>query len=115
MMHWDLVPGWARNTRYVAKMINARAETLAERPSFIPLFDHHRCIIMVSGFFEWQREAPADSYRDEWTAIRISSTLNSNRNIGPEPLQPLAALSLPKGLTHSRSLPIAAHRHSPVV
>jgi len=56
VMHWGLVPGWAKDTKYAAKMINARAETLAEKPSFEPLLKNNRCIIMVSGFYEWQRD-----------------------------------------------------------
>lgn len=56
LMHWGLVPHWAKDTKYAAKMINARAETLAEKPSFKPLLERHRCIIMVSGFYEWQRK-----------------------------------------------------------
>ncbi len=55
LMHWGLVPHWARDRKFAAKMINARAETLAEKPSFKPLLAERRCIIMVSGFYEWQR------------------------------------------------------------
>lgn len=54
-MRWGLVPHWAKDTKFAAKMINARSETLAEKPSFKPLLGDHRCIIMVSGFYEWQR------------------------------------------------------------
>jgi len=55
-MHWGLVPHWAKDTKFAANMINARAETLTEKPSFKPLLDKNRCIIMVSGFYEWQRD-----------------------------------------------------------
>jgi len=54
-MHWGLVPTWAKDTKYAAKMINARSETLTEKPSFRPLLQNNRCIIMVSGFYEWER------------------------------------------------------------
>ncbi|ASK87321.1 SOS response-associated peptidase [Sphingorhabdus sp. SMR4y] len=54
-MHWGLVPHWAKDRKFAANMINARAETLTEKPSFKPLLDENRCIIMVSGFYEWQR------------------------------------------------------------
>ena len=56
LMHWGLVPHWAKDTKYAAKMINARAETLTEKPSFKPLLEEKRCINMVSGFYEWQRD-----------------------------------------------------------
>ncbi len=54
-MHWGLVPQWAKDTKFAAKMINARSETLTEKPSFRPLVNKNRCIIMVSGFYEWER------------------------------------------------------------
>lgn len=55
-MHWGLIPSWAKDTKYAAKMINARAETLSEKPSFRNLVNHNRCIIVVSGFYEWHRQ-----------------------------------------------------------
>ncbi len=56
LLHWGLVPHWAKDRKSAAKMINARAETLEEKPSFRGLLGRNRCIIMVSGFYEWQRE-----------------------------------------------------------
>ena len=55
LLRWGLLPPWAKDTKYAAKMINARAETLEEKPSFSPLLAKNRCIVMVSGFYEWQR------------------------------------------------------------
>lgn len=54
--HWGLIPSWAKDTKYAAKMINARAETLSEKPSFRNLVHQNRCIILVSGFYEWHRQ-----------------------------------------------------------
>ena len=53
---WGLVPVWAKDRRIGSKTFNARAETLLEKPSFRPLVARHRCIIPVSGFYEWQRQ-----------------------------------------------------------
>jgi putative SOS response-associated peptidase YedK len=55
LMRWGLVPHWAKDAKIGAKMINARAETLTEKPSFKPLLKAHRCAILVSGFYEWKR------------------------------------------------------------
>lgn len=55
-MHWGLVPQWTQDRKFAAKMINARTETLTEKPSFRELVTQHRCIIMVSGFYEWARQ-----------------------------------------------------------
>jgi putative SOS response-associated peptidase YedK len=52
--HWGLVPSWAKDTKIASKMINARAETLAQKPAFKGLFAKHRLIIPMDGFYEWQ-------------------------------------------------------------
>jgi putative SOS response-associated peptidase YedK len=51
---WGLIPRWAKDRSMASKTFNARAETLAERPTFRPLIGTHRCVIPVSGFYEWQ-------------------------------------------------------------
>lgn len=58
LMRWGLEPGWTRapgRTRFVAKPINARAETLQDRPMFRGAFRARRCILPASGFYEWRR------------------------------------------------------------
>jgi putative SOS response-associated peptidase YedK len=52
--HWGLVPSWAKDRKIGSKMINARAETLAEKPSFKTLFRSKRCIVPMDGFYEWK-------------------------------------------------------------
>jgi putative SOS response-associated peptidase YedK len=51
---WGLVPSWAKDPSIGNRMINARAETLAEKPSFRSAYKYHRCLIFADGFFEWQ-------------------------------------------------------------
>ncbi|OGU17639.1 MAG: hypothetical protein A2X61_02200 [Ignavibacteria bacterium GWB2_35_12] len=53
---WGLIPFWAKDTSIGNKMINARAETLLEKPSFKNLFKHKRCVILADGFYEWQKQ-----------------------------------------------------------
>jgi putative SOS response-associated peptidase YedK len=55
MMRWGLVPAWARDAKSGAPMINARAETIATKPSFRTAFKKRRCLIPADGFFEWQK------------------------------------------------------------
>lgn len=52
--HWGLVPSWAKDVKVGSKMINARAETLAEKPAFKTLFRTRRLIVPMDGFYEWQ-------------------------------------------------------------
>jgi putative SOS response-associated peptidase YedK len=56
-LRWGLVPNWAKDTKVGFKMINARAETLAERPAYRGAFERFRCLIPADGFYEWQSVA----------------------------------------------------------
>jgi putative SOS response-associated peptidase YedK len=52
---WGLIPSWARDAAIGNRLINARAETLHEKPSFKNLFKKKRCLIFADGFYEWQK------------------------------------------------------------
>jgi putative SOS response-associated peptidase YedK len=56
LMRWGLVPHWAKDEKTAYKMINARVETLTQRPAFRGLLSHNRCLVPASGFYEWQGE-----------------------------------------------------------
>lgn len=58
VFHWGLIPSWAKERRVGQRMINARAETLAEKPSFKKLFATRRCIVPMDGFYEWRPASP---------------------------------------------------------
>ena len=50
---WGLIPFWAKDSKIGSRMINARSETLEEKPSFRTPFRHKRCLILADGFYEW--------------------------------------------------------------
>lgn len=53
-LKWGLIPSWAKDSSMGAKLINARSETVTEKPSFREAFKRRRCIIPADGFYEWQ-------------------------------------------------------------
>ena len=55
MLRWGLVPFWAKDTGIGSRMINARGETIAEKPAFRQAFRRRRCLIPADGFYEWQK------------------------------------------------------------
>ena len=58
---WGLIPFWAKDPAIGNKMINAKAETLAEKPSFKHALAKRRCLILADGFYEWQKKGNAPS------------------------------------------------------
>jgi putative SOS response-associated peptidase YedK len=53
--HWGLIPSWAKDAKIGSRMINARAETLAEKSAFKPSFETRRCLVPADGFYEWKK------------------------------------------------------------
>ena len=56
MMKWGLIPFWAKDPSIGSRMINARAETVVEKPSFRNAFKSRRCLVVADGFYEWRTE-----------------------------------------------------------
>jgi putative SOS response-associated peptidase YedK len=85
MMHWGLVPAWADDLAIGNRMINARAETAAEKPSFRSAFKKRRCIIPADGYFEWKATAdgkqPYEFYDASNRLLAIAGLWETNRKV----------------------------------
>ncbi|MBE3071621.1 MAG: SOS response-associated peptidase [Acidobacteria bacterium] len=56
LYRWGLVPSWAKDPGIGDRLINARAETIAEKPSFRRVYRRRRCLVLADGFYEWRQE-----------------------------------------------------------
>lgn len=76
LFRWGLVPGWAPDTRGAARLINARAETVDDKPSFRDAFARRRCLVCADGFYEWRRDGkrrvPYYMYRADGRPIALA-------------------------------------------
>jgi putative SOS response-associated peptidase YedK len=54
MLHWGLIPPWSKDPKSAYGMINAKAETVAEKPAYRHAFKSQRCLVLADGFYEWQ-------------------------------------------------------------
>jgi putative SOS response-associated peptidase YedK len=70
---WGLIPSWAKDQSIGSKMINARAETLAEKPSFKSALLRRRCLIPADGFYEWHKEGSGKTARKQPIRIHLKS------------------------------------------
>ena len=73
-LRWGLVPSWAKDTKTGFKMINARAETLAERPAYRSAFERFRCLLPADGFYEWQ-QIPGEHRKQPFHITRADGDL----------------------------------------
>ena len=61
ILRWGLIPSWSKEEKIGSRMINARAETLAEKPSFKQLLHSKRCLVISDGFYEWKQVSDTKS------------------------------------------------------
>ncbi len=89
-LRWGLVPFWAKDPAIGNRMINARAETLAEKPSFRQAFSRRRCLVLADGFYEWQPSAggkvPWYISRSDGLPMAFAGLWEEWRAVGAEPL-----------------------------
>jgi putative SOS response-associated peptidase YedK len=96
LLRWGLVPFWASDPAQVGvKTINARAETVAERPAFRDAFESRRCLILADGFYEWSGGAPHWITREDGAPFAFAGLWASWRPRGaPRDLEPLRSCAI---------------------
>jgi putative SOS response-associated peptidase YedK len=131
---WGLIPHWAKDAKGSARMINARAESLAEKPAYRPLLAKNRCLILADGFYEWRldpdgKKRPVRSALDDgapfgfaglWTSwrdpesgesLRSCTIITTTANEIVAPVHDRMPVMLPRGVEEEwldREVPVEA-------
>lgn len=96
LLRWGLVPFWASDPREIAlKTINARAETLAERPAYRDAFERRRCLVVADGFLEWSAGVPYWITRADGAPFAFAGLWASWRpRDAPQDVEPLRSCAI---------------------
>ena len=113
-LKWGLVPSWAKDPSIGHKMINARVETVALKPSFRNVFKHQRCLVLADGFYEWKREEQAKQpyyirFKDHRPFVFAGLWEHWETETGP-PLESCAILT-----TNANAVTAPIHDRMPVI
>jgi len=114
VLRWGLVPSWAADPRELGvKTINARAETVHERPAYRDAFADRRCLIIADGFYEWLGATPHWITRADGQAFAFAGLWASWRPRGEERLEPLLSCTIVT--TEASDAIRALHDRMPVI
>ena len=114
LLRWGLVPHWASDPRDLGvTTINARAETVAERPAYRDAFARKRCLIVADGFYEWSSGTPHWITREDGAPFAFAGLWASWRPPTDEAVEPLRSCTI---VTTAASGPVSAlHDRMPVI
>lgn len=111
---WGLIPSWAKDHSIGYKMINARSETVSERPSFRNAFRQRRCIVPATGFFEWRqrggRKLPVYFYRNDGRLLGLAGLWETWRSPDGNVIQSVTIIT-----TEPNELVSPVHNRMPVI
>jgi len=110
---WGLIPFWAKDPSIGNKLINARAETIIEKPSFKQAFRLRRCLVLSDGFFEWKKAKEKTPYRislQDCTPFSMAGIWENWKNPEGEVIRSFSIIT-----THANSLIENIHDRMPVI
>lgn len=116
MIRWGLIPFFASDPKIGDGLINARAETLAEKPSFRTLIRKRRCLMLAAGFFEWKKvpgqraKVPYYFVMKDRRPFAFGGLWDVNKRCGPDPITSCTIIT-----TTPNSLMAAYHHRMPVI
>ena len=115
MLRWGLVPSWAKDPAMGSRMINARAETVAEKPAFRAAFRQRRCLVLADGFYEWQKtpdgsKQPYLMARPDGEVFTMAGLWERWQPPGGEPLETCAIIT-----TEANGTLAPIHHRMPVI
>lgn len=114
-LRWGLVPNWADDLKIGTRLINARSETVQEKPSFRSAFKRRRCLIPADGFYEWQKldnktKQPFWIHRNDEQPFVFAGLWERRERPGEEPLETCTILT-----TSANDLLKPLHERMPVI
>ncbi len=117
-MHWGLLPPWADSRSIGSNMINARCETVLEKPSFRKIIQTHRCLIPADGYYEWQKfedgsKQPYWISRPDNSPFFFAAIWEQNKKLAGISSRPLLSTSILT--THANDELRELHDRSPVI
>lgn len=113
LYRWGLIPFWAKDIAIGNKLINARSETILEKPSFKNSFKNRRCLVLSDGFYEWKREGGKTPYRilrKDGSAFAMAGIWDKWKNPEGEEIRTFSILT-----TTPNSLMEKIHDRMPVI
>jgi putative SOS response-associated peptidase YedK len=114
LLRWGLVPPWAADLRDAARLINARAETVADKPAFRAAYRQRRCLVLADGFYEWQplgkRRQPFHFRRRDGQPFAFAGLWERWQPLVGEPVETCAILT-----TTANPLVRPVHERMPVI
>lgn len=118
-MHWGLIPNWSKDPSRASRMINARCETLHEKPSFRQAFQKRRCLILADGYYEWRNKQPFFIHRSDHQPFALAGLWESwtpplasteSENDTPQPLNSTTIIT-----TEANEFTSSIHHRMPII